>query len=388
MNNLPLFPVTVVGSMPRSRTVSRALRNLNKGNITDSEFASTADNAVIESAKLQEENGVDIVSDGEQRRDNFYSFITGCIDGIRLMTLAEMLDYVEDKAAFEQLLNALDVPAFALKNPVVDGKLKRISPLVLNDFLFLKKHTNRPIKVTLPGPYLLTRSMWVKKLSYEFYPDKESLGNDIVNILQQELYDLQNAGCQFVQFDEPVLTEVAFTGPHETHSFMCAALSEKSSPEEELNFAVELINNVIDGIDDQMKTALHVCRGNWSQQEDVLLRGSYDLLIPYFSQMHINQFVLEYATERAGSIDVLSELPSDKEIGLGVVDPRTIDVESVDFVLEKVRSLLKHRTPDQIYLNPDCGFGTFADRPVNTTEIAIQKLQIIHQAAEILRSDV
>ena len=387
MNNLPQFPVTVVGSMPRPINIARALRDKQRGRITDSEFNTIADNAVIDSIKLQEDNGVDIVSDGEQRRDNFYSFITECIDGIRLMTLAQMLDYVEDKAAFEQLLNALDVPAFALKNPVVDGKLKRTSPLVLNDFQFLKKHTTKPIKVTLPGPYLLTRSMWVKKLSYEFYPDKESLGDDVVDVLQQELHDLQNADCDFVQFDEPVLTEVAFTGPHETHSFMCAALSEKSSPEEELNFAVELINRVIEGIDGEMKTALHVCRGNWSQQEDVLLRGSYDLLIPYFSQMNINQFVLEYATERAGSIEVLSELPDDKEIGLGVVDPRTVEVESIDFILDKVRTLLKHRKPEQVYLNPDCGFGTFADRPVNTTDIATQKLQAIHKAAEILRKE-
>lgn len=388
MNNLPQFPVTVVGSMPRSKAVSRALRDKQKGRITDEEFDAIANEAVIESLKLQEANGVDIVSDGEQRRDNFYSFITGCIDGIRLMTLAEMLDYVEDKAAFEQLLNALDVPAFALKNPVVDGKLKRTTPLVVNDYQFLKKHTSKPVKVTLPGPYLLTRSMWVKKLSYEFYPDKESLGDDVVGLLRQELQDLQDAGCEFVQFDEPVLTEVAFTGPHETHTFMCAALSEKSSPEEELNFAVELMNRVVEGMDNKIKTALHVCRGNWSQQEDVLLRGSYDSLIPYFSKMNINQFVLEYATERAGSTEVLSELPLDKEIGLGVVDPRTTNIEPVDFVIEKVRPLLKHRKPEQIYLNPDCGFGTFADRPVNTIDIAAQKMQTIYKAAEILRSEI
>ena len=108
MNNLPQFPVTVVGSMPRPINIARALRDKQKGRITDNEFNTIADNAVIDSIKLQENNGVDIVSDGEQRRDNFYSFITECIDGIRLMTLAQMLDYVEDKAAFEQLLNALD----------------------------------------------------------------------------------------------------------------------------------------------------------------------------------------------------------------------------------------------------------------------------------------
>ncbi len=387
MKNLPPFPVTVVGSLPRARAVSSALRKRQRGRMTDTEFNAVADEAVLESLTLQESAGIDIVSDGEQRRDNFYSFITECIDGIRLMTLAQMLDYVEDKAAFEQLLNALDVPAFALKNPVVDGKLVRTAPLVLRDYRFLKQHTPKPIKATLPGPYLLTRSMWVKRLSHEFYPDKESLGDDVVAILREELSELRDAGCQFVQFDEPVLTEVAFTGPHETHTFMCAALSEKSSPEEELNFAVELLNRVVAGMTGDMKTAIHVCRGNWSQQEDVLLRGSYHRLIPYFSRMDVTQFVLEYATERAGSIEALADLPADKEIGLGVVDPRTTEVESVDFVLDKARALLKHRKPEQIYLNPDCGFGTFADRPVNTTEIAARKLQVIRDAAEILRAE-
>lgn len=384
-SDIPLFPVTVVGSLPRPKTLLKALGRRQKGAINNAEFELIAQDATREALRLQDEAGVDVVTDGEQRRDNFYSFIAGHIEGIRLVTLAEMLDYVENKAAFEKLLNALDVPAFALKNPVVSGKLKRRHPLVLHDYLFLQQHTRKPIKVTLPGPYLLTRSMWVKSLSSEWYPDKESLGDDVVNILREELSALQDAGCSFVQFDEPVLTEVAFAGPHETHTFMCAALSEKSSPEEELDYAVGLLNRVVEGMNGKMKTALHVCRGNWSKREDVLLRGAYDALIPYFSRMNVHQFVLEYATERAGGIDALAHLPPDKEIGLGVVDPRTTEVESVDFVVNKVKSLLKYRRSEQIYLNPDCGFGTFADRPVNTGEIAVQKLQVIHQAAEKLR---
>lgn len=384
-SDIPLFPVTVVGSLPRPKTLLKALGRRQKGAINNAEFELIAQDATREALRLQNEAGVDVVTDGEQRRDNFYSFIAGHIEGIRLVTLAEMLDYVENKAAFEKLLNALDVPAFALKNPVVSGKLKRRHPLVLHDYLFLQQHTRKPIKVTLPGPYLLTRSMWVKSLSSEWYPDKESLGNEVVTILREELTALQDAGCSFVQFDEPVLTEVAFAGPHETHTFMCAALSEKSSPEEELDYAVDLLNRVVEGMNGKVKTALHVCRGNWSKREDVLLRGAYDALIPYFSRMNVHQFVLEYATERAGSIEALAHLPPDKEIGLGVVDPRTTEVESVDFVVNKVKSLLKYRRSEQIYLNPDCGFGTFADRPVNTGEIAVQKLQVIHQAAEKLR---
>ncbi len=383
-----LFPVTGVGSLPRSKSVLHALRDKQKGKLARAEFDRIADAAVLEALQLQEDAGLDIVSDGEQRRDNFYSFITDKVAGIRLLTLSELLDHVEDKAAFERLPNALDVPAFALKNPVVVGPLKRREPLVRDDFLFLISHTAKPIKVTLPGPYLLTRSMWVKSLSAEFYPDKESLGKDVVQVLRTEVQELQQAGCTFVQFDEPVLTEVALAGPHATHTFMCAALSEKSSPDEELSFAVELLNRVVEGVDGKLKTALHVCRGNWSQREQVLLRGAYDSLIPYFGRMHVRQFVLEYATPRAGSIDVLAGLPNDKEIGLGVVDPRTSEVETPEWIMAKVQALLRYRRPEQIYLNPDCGFGTFADRPVNTAETAARKLRAIHEAAEQLRTNL
>jgi len=91
---------------------------------------------------------------------------------------------------------------------------------------------------------------------------------------------------------------------------------------------VDLINRVVDSVAG-IRTGLHVCRGNWSRQEDVLLQGAYDPLIPYFSRMKVKQFVLEYATERAGSTDALSNLPKDKEIGLGVINPRTEEIESL-----------------------------------------------------------
>lgn len=387
MDRLQLFPVTVVGSLPRSDDMRKALRNKQKGAISRDEFDAIANCAVLEALRLQEDAGVEIVSDGEQRRDSFFSFIAEHIEGASLMSLAQMLDFVEDKAAFERLLSALDVPAFAIKNPVATGILKRRSPLALNDYLYLKEHTARSIKMTLPGPYLMTRSMWVKSLSSQYYPDKEAMGSAVVEILREELSELYAHGCRFVQFDEPVLTEVAFAGPNETHTFMCAALSEKSSPQEELDFAVSLLNRVVEGFAGKIKTALHVCRGNWSRNESVLLSGAYGPLIPFFSRMNVDQFVLEYATDRAGSMDVLAELPQDKEIGLGVVDPRTAEVETVEFVRHKVRELLKYRRPDQIYLNSDCGFGTFSDRPMNTPEIAAQKMHVMRVAADMLRNE-
>lgn len=386
MPTWPLFPVTVVGSLPRPGALLEARRRRQAGRLVAEDFDRIAAQAVHDAVVLQEQAGVDIVSDGEQRRDNFHAFLAQHLDGVRLMTLAELLDYVENKAAFERLLQALDVPAFAITNPVVVGPLQWRHPLAVAEYHEVRQYTTKPVKVALPGPYLLTRSMWVKRLSAEYYPTKEALGNDVVVLLRHELLALRDAGCAFVQFDEPVLTEVAFAGPHATHTFMCAALSEKSDPAEELHFAVELLNRVLEGVDG-IKTGIHVCRGNWSQQEAVLLQGAYDPLIPYFSRMHVQQLVLEYATERAGSLAVLGALPADKEIGLGVCNPRVAEIETPDFIVAKVKALLRYRRPEQIYLNPDCGFGTFAERPVNTSPIAARKLQAIHHAATLLRAE-
>jgi 5-methyltetrahydropteroyltriglutamate--homocysteine methyltransferase len=378
MSRWPLFPVTVVGSWPRPSWLLDAMK---RGR---SDLRSLQDEATLLAIKYQEDAGVDIVSDGEQRRDNFYSFICERLEGIRLMTMADLLEYVEDKAAFETLLNALDVPAFAIKNPTVVGKLARKEPLVLSDFTFLREHTRKAVKVTLPGPYLLSRSTWVKNLSEAAYPTREALADDFVRILREELRELAAAGVDIVQFDEPVLTELVFAGKSATRTFMCAALAASASPEGELELAVELINRVVEGVDGPT-LALHVCRGNWSQKEEVLLQGSYEPLIPYFARMKVDQYVLEYATPRAGSLQALQALPTTAQIGFGAVNPRTTELETVEEVVSRVNELAELINPEQIYLNPDCGFGTFADRPVGTFDVAFKKLRTLSRAAEVLR---
>jgi 5-methyltetrahydropteroyltriglutamate--homocysteine methyltransferase len=379
MARWPLFPVTVVGSWPRPAWLLEAMK---RGR---ADLPRLQDEATLLAVKYQEDAGVDIISDGEQRRDNFYSFICHRLDGIRLMTMADLLEYVEDKAAFETLLNALDVPAFAIKNPTVVGKLAPKESLVLEDFKFLRRHTRKPVKMTLPGPYLLSRSTWVKNLSDAAYPTREALADDIVQILRDELQALAAAGVDMVQFDEPVLTELVFAGKSATRTFMCAALAASASPEAELELAVDLMNRVVEGIDGPL-VAVHVCRGNWSQKEEVLLEGSYDPLIPYFARMKVDQLVLEYATPRAGTLQALQALPAAVQIGFGAVNPRTSQLESPEEVVSRVAQLTECIAAERIFLNPDCGFGTFADRPVGTPEVAFKKLCVLSQAAEILRA--
>jgi len=215
-----MFNVTQVGSWPRSKTLLRAIRQRQKGELTRQQFERIADDEVRRCVDHQVEAGVDIVVDGEQRRDNFYSFVTEKLDGTRLMSLAEMLDTVDDKSSFEEMLTTLDVPASAIKNPTCIGKINRREPLALEELRFVRTLTNKPVKMTLPGPYLLTRAMWVGDFSGKAYGDKTEMAVDVVRVLREELLELREAGCEFVQFDEPVLTEIVMSDEVDRRTFM------------------------------------------------------------------------------------------------------------------------------------------------------------------------
>jgi 5-methyltetrahydropteroyltriglutamate--homocysteine methyltransferase len=367
-----------VGSWPRPKALLAAARR------GSPDLEALRDEAVLAALAAQERAGVDIVTDGEQRRDNFYSFLCERVEGLRLMTMADLLDFVEDKAAFEAMLSALDVPAFALKNPTVVAPLRARGTLVADDIRFLRRHTARAIKATLPGPYLLSRSTWVKGLSEHAYPTREALNADIVALLRAEIRILAAEGVEFIQFDEPVLTEVVFAGRSATRTFMCAALAAKSSPDAEMRLAVDLVNDVVEDIKGP-RMGVHLCRGNWSRKDDVLLEGDYEPLLPWLAQMHLDFYALEYATPRAGPLEFLRGLPAEATLGFGAVNPRTEIVEDPQDIAARVRIVAGMLGAERVQLNPDCGFGTFADRPVNDAEGAFRKMEALVKAAEILR---
>ena len=380
MKPLPVFPVTSVGSWPRPLGLIEAQRRVRRGRMPRQEFDRIADGAVLEWLRLQEEIGCDVVTDGELRRDNFYSFVAEKLEGVRLMTLAEMIDVVEDKAGFERLLQTLDVPAYSISSPVCVGRIARREPLAVDELTFVKRHTDRAIKITLPGPYLLTRAMYVPEVTRAFYPTKEDLAEDVVRTLRGEVAELIDNGADFIQLDEPVLSELAFA-PGRTRTFMCAALAARQDPAEELELAVSLINRVVQDFD-SIRLGVHVCRGNWSRDESTLLSGSYRPLAPYLQRLAVTQLVLEYATDRAGEVMAFGDL----ELGLGVVNPRTDEIESPEAIVASVQRALSVYSASRIFLNPDCGFGTFSNRPVNVASIAEAKLRAIVAAARELRS--
>lgn len=384
-DGLPLFPVTTVGSWPRPASLLRALKAKNAGELDPAEFESAADAAVLDVLRVQEEAGVDVVTDGEQRRDNFYSFLADKLEGVELMTMSDLIDYAEDKAYFDRTLRSLDAPSFVIKSPTAVGRLRAREPLAAEATAFLRRHTTKPIKATLPGPYLLSRAMWVKGVSDAAYPTREALAADVVAILREEIGRLAAAGASFVQIDEPVLSNVVFGAPVTVRSFMCAPLAAaETDTAGELAWAVELVNAV--ARDAPMRTGLHICRGNWSRDERVLLSGGYDALRNTLDAMDVDQWVLEYATPRAGDFHIFVDGP-DREIGLGVVNPRIDEIESAERIASRVRQAMFYFDASRIWLNPDCGFGTFAERPVADLAVATAKVLAMTAAARALRED-
>ena len=319
------------------------------------------DEATLLAIKYQEDAGVDIISDGEQRRDNFYSFIChrrryppddhGRPPGI-----------CRGQSGFRDAAQCIGRAGLCHQEPDGGRQAGAKEPLVLEDFKFLREHTRKPVKVTLPGPYLLSRSTWVKNLSDTAYPTREALADDIVQILRDELQALAAAGADIVQFDEPVLTELVFAGKSATRTFMCAALAASASPEGELEFAVDLINRVVAGIDGPI-LALHVCRAIGVRRRRFcsrVMRSPH----PYFA--HAGPAARPGVCHATGRhFGGLASPASRVQLGFGAVNPRT-SLGVPEAVASRVTQLAELIAPERIYLNPDCGFGTFADRPVGT----------------------
>ena len=383
------FLVSLLGSMPRSKKLLTAKRKLNKGNIDLSTYQEILDEETKYVVELQENNYIDIITSGELNRDNYVSFIAESLDGVTMMSMADMFDYIEDKQGFEQILEILDVPAISIKNAICTGKVKYNKPLVADEMIELKKLTDKKIKATLPGPYLITRSMWLPALSKQYYDSKDSLGEDIIKVLKEEIDSLAKIGIDVIQFDEPVLTEVVFS-EGKTRSFMCAALSEKKDPTEELKFATKLIKSVISYAKDKgILVSLHVCRGNWSRDESILLTGPYTPLLPLFEETSPNILTLEFSTPRAGEISSLFSSDLIREnciLGLGVMNPRTDEIESLEEIISRVKEVMKFIPKERIWLNPDCGFATFANRPVSTMDVIDKKLTRLNEAKNSLRN--
>ncbi len=374
-----------IGSWPRPRWMLQAMHDHLEGRLDDDAFQETADDAVRLALEAQRRAGVDVITDGEQRRDNYASFVGGLLDNCQLIPLSDLTAMVDAPDEFHRELRALDVPAEDVRHPVVHGPLGRSHPLTAHELAFVRSCADTPAKVALPGPYLLTRTMWLDCLRERPYETRDDLAVDVVRVLREELHALLAGGAALVQFDEPVLTEVVYGEAGAKRSFMCGALSEKLAPERELAFAAELLREVVRGLPAE-RLGLHVCRGNWTPDESAALSGNYRPLLGFLSDAPVGTLFLELCTPRAGEMELLRDLPDDKRIGVGVVNPKDPEVEPVEVIRERIARAVGLFGKERVLLTPDCGFATFADNPVASAGAAEAKLAAVVEARDSLRS--
>lgn len=383
---IPVRPLSVmgIGSWPRPPWMLRAVHDYLERRLDEEAFQQTADDAVRLAVAAQERAGADVVTDGEQRRDNYASYVGSRLENCQLVPITDLLPYVDDPQHFEAELRALDVPADKVRHPAVLGPLRRSQPLAVHELQFVQTLTAKPVKVALPGPYLLSRTLWLECVSERVYAEREQLAADVVRILREEIGELLAAGAALVQLDEPVLTEVVFGRPTHNRSFMCGALGDRRRPEEELAFARELLRAALTGFPAD-RLALHVCRGNWSRDERVALSGGYEPLLDVFRTIPVGTLFLEMCTPRAGELDVLRAIPETYRLGVGVLDQKSDRVETVGEVLARAERAVALFGPQRVLLNPDCGFATFADNPITSAHAAEAKLAAAAAAAGELR---
>ncbi len=345
MSALPRFPSSVVGSMPRSDFV----RDLLELPADHPARAARMDAAVAYIIALQEAAGIDVVSDGEWRRRSYIGVIAEIMHGF----VRETRDGLSWHTVVEPMTP---------RRPGLSGE----------EACFLVSRANRATKVALPSPYLLAQRMWDPARSRDAYPTREAFMRALVPVLRHELLAVRAAGVTVAQFDDPHLCLLADP----------KVRAELDNPDDEAALCVDLLNEIIAGVDG-ITTAVHLCRRNKGRQ-GWIGEGGYDPIVPFLRRLAVSQYVLEFTIPVAGDFTVLRKLPDDRQIGLGCVDCRGAQIDSPDAIVARVEQALRHVDRERVWLNPDCGFapGSAADIPIDE---AYAKLGNEAAAARILR---
>lgn len=380
----------MIGSWPRSSEVLEEIKKIGKPRFSQKRLDELARQQEIQVIRAEEQVGLNVISDGELNRDNYASYVAQRYSGIELMDMVKFSDVLGPDCSFaDEIINHASIKLSAINNAVCVGKLGFNKGLCVEDLAFLKAHTVKPVKVELPGPYLLARSLWVPNATKQAYETQEAMSEDILKLMYQEVDELQDIGVDVIQIDEPVLTEIVLSKDTTSErSFMCSSLSKKRDTDDELAFAVNLDKRLFEHIDSSRSIAsLHTCRGNWGKDEEAMLSGSYSPLVDAFSEIAPDMLALEFSVNRAGAVSELYENGLDTSIilGLGVVNPRSKSLENPYDIVAKTKEALKYVPVDHLWLNPDCGFGTFANSVISNDRIAVRKLMAITKASRLLQ---
>ena len=291
------------------------------------------DDATLVAIREQEEAGLDILTDGEIRRESYSNRFATALEGIDLANPA----MVPGRSG---RLNAV---------PRIVGRIRRKHPVEVRDAQFLRAHTDHAIKITVPGPFTMTQ-----QAHNEFYPNEEAAALDYAAAVNEEIQDLFAAGADVVQIDEPYM---------------------QAEPEKARQYGVAALNRALDGV--KGATAVHICFGYAAM---VPGKPSSYAFLPELAACSAQQISVETA-QPSLDCSVLAKL-SGKKIILGVIDLSTHQVETSQRIAERIRRALPYVAPERVILAPDCGMKYLP------RDVAFGKLKSMVEAASVVRSEV
>lgn len=350
MRKLPLFPASIVGSIPRPLVVRELIEKAQ----WDETDANTMDAAVRFVVALQERAGLDVVNDGEWRRRSYIGVIAELAHGFTLE------------------IN----PADGRPWTVVTEKLTpKPAGFIAAEAKFVKQVARVATKITLPAPALLGERLWDAECSKKAYPKRDDFVRDCVAPLRAEIALLQDMGVEMVQIDDPHLC--LFVDPDVRRKY--------DDPDRAADFAVDMINETVKGFKG-VKFAVHLCRRAGARvRGEKHHAGTYGPILKQLNNLKVQHLTMEFTAAGADDLESLGCLREDFELGLGVVDVAPGAPEAAALIASRVERALTRIDKKRITLNPDCGFAPGSAAKVDTDEVYL-KLKAEAEAARTLRA--
>ena len=340
---LPLLPTSLVGSysqpdwlIDREKLAGRfppRTRAKELWRIEEPYLEQAWDDATVIAIREQEEAGLDIITDGEMRRESYSNRFATALDGVDMKNHGTALDRSGEP-----------VPV-----PRVTGDISRRHPVQVRDVEFLKSHTNRMVKITVPGPFTMAQ-----QAQDDHYGDEEALSLAYAGALNEEIKDLFAAGADVVQLDEPYM---------------------QARPEKARQYGLKALARALEGVEGT--TALHICFGYAALIHE---RPEGYSFLPELADTALEQISIETAQQKL-DCSILENLPG-KTIILGVLDLSTHEVETPETVAARIRRALPHVDAERVIVAPDCGLKYLP------RDVALGKMKAMAEGARIVREEL
>jgi len=353
-NGQPPYRAEHVGSLLRPKELTQAFRAFNKGEMSEDAFNKIQDGAIKDVVALQEDLGLELVTDGEFRRASYWSHWVDAIDGLEV-----------GQAIFK--FNDAEGNELPFTAAICTGKLAKAKPISTAEFKYLNSVAQATPKITMPSPSTLHFYGLHQTIADSAYPTDAAFLDDLSAIFAQEISDLYALGCRYVQLDEVPLIMLGNPNIRErTREF-------GSDPEALVDLYIKAMNDAAGSRPAGMTAGMHMCRGNFKGRW--LTEGGYDdIAEKVFGEVDVDAFFLEYDTDRAGSFEPLKHVPKGKKVVLGIVSSKLATMEDAARLKERIAEAAQYVPLENLSISPQCGFAsTVAGNPV---DIDVEKAKL------------